>query len=256
VNKMGYTHYKTEIPGFDDLFENGIPLGSTILVEGGPGSGKTIMCLQMCYNACKQGKKALYMTFEEPEDRLKDHLKSFGFDYEKYEKKGLLRITRFSAIDIAKSVEALLTEAKKELLIDVQPILIPKDFAPDIVVMDSLSAIASAFSGEKYRFRIYMEQLFRYLETHDITSFLITETPHPTHIGLSMRMENEAVSFLSDGIISIYNVFHLTGLRERALEVVKMRGENIRRKLVKMDIGANGIEVYPQMPLKGEFKLT
>ena len=49
-------------------------------------------------------------------------------------------------MDIARSVEALLSEAKKELLIDVQPVLIPQDFSPDIVFLDSLSSIASAFS--------------------------------------------------------------------------------------------------------------
>jgi len=249
---MKYKFFKTGIGGFDALFEHGIPKGYAVLVEGGPGSGKTIFCLQTAYNSCKKGLKTLYMSFEEPEDRLKLHLENFNMDWQKFEKKGLLRIKRFSAIDIAKSIEALLTEAKKELLIDVQPILIPQDFIPDVIIMDSLTAIASAFSGERYRFRIYMEQLFRYLEDHKINSFLISETPHPMHTGLSMMANTEAVSFLSDGIISIYNVFHMNKPRERALEVIKMRGENIKRRVVEMEITSKGIKVFPESVFKDE----
>lgn len=62
---------KTYIPGFDDLFNEGIPTGSAVLVEGGPGSGKTIFCLEIANNACKRDKKVLYMSFEETEERLK-----------------------------------------------------------------------------------------------------------------------------------------------------------------------------------------
>ncbi len=234
-----------------------IPLGSAVIVEGGPGSGKTLFCLQECVDACEQGKKVLFMSFEEPEKNLRSHLNMFNFDSIKYEKEGLLRIKRFNALDIARSVEALLSEAKKELLIDVQPILIPQDFAPDIVFIDSLTSISSAFSGESNRFRVYMEQLFRYLEAHNITSFLIMETPHPTHLGQVIAGIDQAVSFLSDGIIVIYNVVYANGKRGRAVEVLKMRGENINRKIVEMEIKDKvGIVISPDKQIKGEYTLT
>ena len=248
---------KTYIPGFDNLIRNGgIPEGISVLVEGGPGSGKTLFCLYAAYNAAVHGKKALYMSFEEPEWRLRSHMKNFGMDPEKYEKKGLLMIKRFNALDIARSVEALLSEAKKELLIEIQPVLIPKEFQPELVCIDSLSAIASAFSGEESRFRIYMEQLFRYLEAHGITSFLIRETANPTHIGAVYVEHGEAVSFLADGIICVYNVIYKNGERGRAIEVLKMRGSDIVTKIVKMDITRQGIRVYPNQMLKGEYRLT
>jgi circadian clock protein KaiC len=239
------------------LFSRGIPKGSAIIVEGGPGSGKTLFCLQSCVNACEQGKKVLFMSFEEPENNLRSHLNMFNFDSNQYEKKGLLRIKRFNALDIARSVEALLSEAKKELLIDVQPVLIPQDFEPEMIFIDSLTSISSAFSGESSRFRIYMEQLFRYLEAHNITSFLIMETPHPTHLGNVVPGLDQAVSFLSDGIIVIYSVVYEGGERGRAIEVLKMRGENINRKIVEMEIlDKKGIVIFPDKPLKGKFTLT
>jgi len=107
---------KTGISGFDALFENGIPSMSSILVEGSPGTGKTIFCLQVAYNACLEGKKALYMSFEESEESLSGHMEDFGWNASEMKKKGLLRIKRFSAIDIARSVEALLSEAKKRVV--------------------------------------------------------------------------------------------------------------------------------------------
>lgn len=248
---------RTGILGFDHLLKQGIPSGSSILVEGGPGSGKTIFVLELAKNLCRQGKKCLYMSFEEPEANLRRHLKNFGADPEELEKKGLLYIKRFNALDIARSVEALLSEAKKELLIEVQPVLIPSNFNPDIVLIDSLTSIGSAFSGEESRFRIYMEQLFRYLESHKITSFLIRETANPPHIGGTFIEKGEAVSFLSDGIISLYNVFYRNGIRTRAMEIIKMRGVEINRKIVPFDmIGGKGISVHSDRMLKGTYILT
>lgn len=249
--------FRTGIPGFDGLFSKGIPWGSSVLVEGGAGSGKTIFCLQTAINACRCGFKVLYMSFEEPEVRLRSHIKAFGIDPEEFEKKGTLMIKRFNALDIARSVEALLSEAKKELLIEVQPVLIPDDYKPDIVLIDSLTSISSAFSGEEYRFRIYMEQLFRYLEAHNITSFLIRETSRPTHIGTAYGDQGDAVSFLSDGIIVLYNILYSHGGRGRGTEIFKMRGENFERKLVEMEIkDKTGFVVNPKKLIKGDYTLT
>lgn len=250
-------YFRTGIPGMDELFKTGIPWGSAVLVEGGPGSGKTIMCLESALNACKCGFKVLYMSFEEPEQKLREHMHMFGHDPAKYEKEGLLMIKRFNALDIARSVEALLSEAKKELLIEVQPVLIPDNFKPDLVLIDSLTSISSAFSGEEYRFRIYMEQLFRYLESHTITSFLIRETARPTHLGLAYGDSGDAVSFLSDGIIVIYSVLYGHGERGRAVEIFKMRGTDFKRKLVEMTIeDKHGMKVFHDKIIKGNYQLT
>jgi len=243
----------TGINGFDSLFEKGfgIPSGDAVLVEGGPGSGKTIFCLATLNGLCKKGKKCLYMSFEEPEERLIEHMKRFNWNVDEYTKKGLLRVTRFDALDVSRSVEALLAEAKKELLIEADPVLFPEDFKPDFVVIDSLTSIASAFSGQESRFRIYMEQLFRYLEKNKITNFLIREVSTPTHVGSTFKEEGEAVSFLSDGIIVIYNVSYSDGNRGGAIEVLKMRGVPFKKKMVDFKIvNGKGVEINPDKVLK------
>ena len=73
----------------------------------------------------------------------------FGWEPEKYIKNGQLVVKRMSPLDISRSVEALLSEAKKELLIEVRPMLFPENFKPDILLIDSLTSIASAFSGSR-----------------------------------------------------------------------------------------------------------
>src|SRR3989344_9500491 len=231
-------YLRTGIVGFDALFNKdaGIPKGMSILIEGGAGSGKTIFCLATLNGLCKQGKKCLYMSFEEPEVRLQDHMRHFNFNVDNFIKKCLLKIKRFHTIDVSRSVEALLSAAKKELLIEVDPVLFPEDFKPDFVVIDSLTSIASAFSGQQSRFRIYMEQLFRYLEQNKITNFLVREVSTPTHIGATYKEEGEAVSFLSDGIIIIYSVIYDTGARGSAIEILKMRGSGFKKKIVEMKI--------------------
>ncbi|MBU0466422.1 MAG: hypothetical protein KJ718_03420 [Nanoarchaeota archaeon] len=256
-------YLKTGVKGFDALFEKGygIPRGAAVLVEGGPGSGKTIFCLSALGNMCAVGKKGLYMSFEEPEERLVEHMERFGWPARDYIKKGILRVKRFDAIDVSRSVEALLSAAKKELLIEVDPVLFPKDYDPDFIIVDSLTSIASAFSGHESRFRIYMEQLFRYLEKNKITNFLIREVSSPSHIGTTFKEQGEAVSFLSDGIIVIYNVIYNTGKRDAAIEILKMRGAHFKKRIVKADIiPTKGMIIYPENVLgknKGlDFELT
>ncbi len=256
-------YVKTGIPGFDNLFEKsyGIPSGASVLVEGGPGSGKTLLCLAIINGLCKQGKKCLYMSFEEPEEHLANHMRNFNWKVDEFIKKDILRIQRFDAIDVSRSVEALLSAAKKELLIELDPVLFPQDFKTDFVVIDSLTSIASAFSGHESRFRVYMEQLFRYLEKNKMTNFLIREVSTPTHIGTTFKEEGEAVSFLSDGIIIIYNVIYTNGQRGSAIEILKMRGVEFKKRIVDLKIiNKKGIVINPNKILKKDkttnFNLT
>ena len=261
--KEDTSYLKIGIPGFDSLFEKGygIPSGAAVLIEGGPGSGKTVFCLSAVNGLCKEGKKCLYMSFEEPEEKLISHMANFKYDVDNFIKKGLLRVKRFDAIDVARSVEALLSAAKKELLIELDPVLFPKDFSPDFIVIDSLTSIASAFSGHENRFRIYMEQLFRYLERNKITNFLVREVSSPSHVGTNFVERGEAVSFLSDGIVVVYNVVYNTGERKSAIEILKMRGVGFEKKIVEMEIEDKiGLVVRPEHVLKrssgNNFQLT
>ena len=101
IGPDGTYYYKTGVVGLDDLLGSGIPEASSVLIEGGPGSGKTILCLNIGANFCMHGKKVLYMSFEEPEKKLLNHMRSFGWDAKGFVDSGLLRVKRFNALDIA-----------------------------------------------------------------------------------------------------------------------------------------------------------
>jgi KaiC/GvpD/RAD55 family RecA-like ATPase len=241
---------KTGIPGLDKLFEKGIPRGTSVLIAGGAGSGKTIMCLQILNNAAKNNEKVLYISLEETEFRLKKHMHDFGWNPEELEKKGLLKIVKIQPFTIARQVEALLIKEKGELNINIEELgeLIPKNFKPQWIVVDSLTALASAFNDVENSYRIYIEQLFEYLSKLGATSFLISETEQiPTRFSKTGVEE-----FLADGVIVLYNIKH-GNLKENAIEVLKLRGAKHEKKIVAMQILPEGIVVYPEQEIFSNF---
>ncbi len=242
-------HYvQTGIQGFDKLMDKGIPQGSSLIICGGPGSGKTIFCLQALQHAVSNGQKGLYMTFEESPARLKDHMHDFGWHPEDYEKKGKLIIKQFSPFEVTRQVEAMLEQAKGELMIDVKPLLFPKSFKPDWIFVDSLSAIASAFIGKEETYRIYIEQLFKLFEELGATSFLISES-----IDVATKLSTSGVEeFLADGVIALYSIKH-GNVRENAVEIIKIRGAGFSKRIVAMKIkDGEGIIIYPEQEVFGE----
>lgn len=236
-------YIKTNVPGFDDLIENGIPKGSNILVSGSAGSGKTTFTSQVLMNNATMGKRCFYMSFEESELRMKRHLRQYGWDPDKLIKSGNLLIRRYDPFLISRSIEALLAEARGELVIQIDKTkgLIPDDFKPEIIVVDSLSAIAAAFAGEEAAYRIYIEQLFRSFEKIGVTSFLITECEEGTGKWSKTGVEE----FLADGVVAFYNM-KKGNSRVNAIEVLKLRGTGHKKKISPFNfIQGKGIEVYP-----------
>ena len=237
---------KAGVNGFDELLAKGIPKGSSILVAGGPGSGKTIFCLQTLDYAANNKERCLYISFEESVPRLRQHMRDFGLNVDELERKWKLKIIRMDPFKISRGVEAMLARAKGELLIDLEelPDLFPSGFKPNRIVLDSLSALGAAFIGGEAGYRIYIEQLFRFFERIGVTSFLISETQHvPT-----MYSRTGIEEFLADGVVVFYNVKR-GNMRVRAIEILKLRGAKHEKKIVPFDVGDNGITVFPNEPI-------
>lgn len=238
----------TQIPGFDELLDQGIPRGNSIIVAGGAGSGKTIFCLQLLANKALEGKKCLYLSLEESEDKLIQHMNDFGWNPSELIKSKKLKILRINPFDITRNVDAMLAKQKGELLIDIDPVLLPEDYSkPDFIIIDSLTAIASTFAGKEDSYRIYIEQLFRFLEKTKATSFLITETEQVPKIFSQTGVEE----FLADGVIVLYSIKH-ANLRENAIEILKLRGAKHQKKIVAMQVTSEGIVVYPEQEVFSE----
>ena len=234
---------KTGVPGFDDLIdEGGIPKGANVLISGGPGTGKTIFCLQTLYNATRNGHKCLYITFEESPERLKKHMRQFGWKIDTVEENNLFVIKRLDPFSIARSVEALLAKAAGQLPMGMKgmPKVIPDGFNPYMIAMDSISALESAFTGKPESYRIYIEQLFRLFEIAGAMTFLITETEEAPKRYSRTGVEE----FLADGVFVFY-YGKVRDIRLRAIEILKLRGAKHVNKIVPLHITNKGLEVFP-----------
>ena len=242
----------TGVPGFDKLFKQGIPKQSNVIVAGGAGSGKTIFCLQSLIYHASRGKKCFYMSFEETEERLIEHMNDFGWNPEKLINSGNLKIKKYLPTDIhyfdsTDGVEAMFSKEEDSQLIELEPISLQLEFKVDFIVLDSLTAVASAFKeNEQQSYRFYVEKLFNFFRGMGSTNFLITETKQIPEIYSPTGVEE----FLADGVIVIYNIKR-ENVRERAIEILKMRGAKHQEKIVAMKITDKGIVVYPGQEVFG-----
>ncbi len=232
---------------FDNLIDKkGIERGSTLLVSGGCGTGKSTFCMQSIYNGITSGERAVYILFEESEEKIKRHMmNNFGWDLEKWEKKGRLAILKINPFRIARSVEASLIKQRRALLVKVEQMELP--FVPDRIVVDSLSALSVAFMGNVENYRYYIKHMFDSLDQYDSINYIISETEQDP--GTYSRTGIE--EFLADGVIVLYNL-KIEDTRQRALEILKLRCSNHEKRLIPYQITSNGIEIYWKKGLREE----
>ena len=236
-------YFKTGIQGFDELIDKGIPSGSQVLVSGGPGTLKTTFCMQILVNKAKQGKKALFLSFEESQKDLLRNVSDFNWDIKDLIKQDKLRIRNLDPFKMSRSVETLLAQARGELMIDINEIknLIPEDYQPDFIVVDSLSAISAGFFGKEEGYRAYISQIFDTLKKLEITAFLIAETEHST----TKYSRSGVEEFLADGVFVFYNL-RQGSERVNSTEIIKLRGTPHKKKIVPIKVAkGTGISVYP-----------
>ncbi|MEM0493575.1 MAG: ATPase domain-containing protein [Candidatus Thermoplasmatota archaeon] len=234
---------KTYISGFDELFsEGGIPKGSTILVAGGAGVGKSTLCRQICYNLVSKGKKCMYVSCEETIERIERSMLNFGWDITPYKKDGYFLLQKVNPLDILRMKFGSLggSGSATDVSYKIKPLVIPKDFKPDVIAVDSLTAIIAASISKEKNYRLYLQQLFSFFEETGATSFLISETEQ-----IPTRYSDTGIEeFLADGIVVLYNI-QRGDVRESAIEVVKMRYSSHQKKIVSMEITDNGIIIHP-----------
>lgn len=233
--------FKTNIPGLDDLFaQGGIRESSIILVAGGTGTGKSLLCRQLCNTAAQQDKKCMYVTFDESIDNVVASMNAFGWNAQELQEKGRLLIQDINPMDILRikfgSVSG--SGSATEVSHKIKPLIIPPDFKPDVIVVDSFSAILSAAMTKDQNYRVFLNRLFNFFKDTKATSFLITET-QPNPITYSPHGTAE---FLADGIIVLYNLPEENS-RRRKLEIIKMRNQKHANQKIPFNITNKGIKL-------------
>jgi len=230
---------RIDVPGFSAIVEK-IKRNSVILLSGGAGTGKTNFVMQSFYNAALKGEKCIFITLEETEESIRENCESFGLKIRELEKKGSLVIKFVDPMEVSREVEAAELEKKGELLVKTKGILgiIPKGFKPDRICIDSVTSLYAAFTGKEEKYRFYFTELISHLRKSGATIFLISEMEQE----LERYSKSGIEEFLSDGVIVFYNV-RKGSSRQRALEVLKLRGVPHLSRIIPFNITQNGIEI-------------
>ena len=109
---------KTGITGLDEMLHGGIPERSVVLLSGGPGGGKTILCSQFINYGAGNGEPGVYLTMEEDPKSLIVNMKAFGFDMAQSSIE-LSRISLYNFDTVKETVHSLVEKlGAKRLVID------------------------------------------------------------------------------------------------------------------------------------------
>ena len=215
----------------DKMCGGGMYRDSIILVSGATGTGKTLMVAQYVKAAIAAGERALLIGAEESREQLTRNAASWGVDFEKAERDGLLRIVcRYPEV---MGLEDHLLQIKRDIL----------DFQPKRVAIDSMSAFERVSTPKSFReFVIALTSTIKHLE---ITG-LFTNTTSMLTGGESITETH--ISTITDSIILLRYV-ELHGEMRRGLTVLKMRGTFHDKGIREYNIDNAGLHVLA--PFRG-----
>jgi circadian clock protein KaiC len=196
----------TGIARLDAMFEGkGYYKGSSVLVSGTAGTGKSTMAAQFVQSACKRGERSLYLAFEESPKQIIRNMGSAGIDLEPYMKNKSLMV---------RSERPTLLGLEMHLL---QMTKLVEQFKPHIVVMDPITNLISV--GAEADVKSMLTRFIDHLKAKEITS-LFTSLTSP---GTSLEQSEVGVSSLMDTWIVLKDV-EGQGERNRGLTIIKSRG--------------------------------
>ncbi|HLK51754.1 MAG TPA: circadian clock protein KaiC [Bryobacteraceae bacterium] len=208
----------TGIPALDEMMEGkGFYRGSSVLVSGRAGTGKSTLAAKFADAACGRGKSCLYFAFEESPSQIIRNMASVGIRLERWVRKGSLKF--HATRPTSAGLEAHLAVMQKLIA----------DSKPDVVIVDPITSIFSGWDtlGTKLMFT----RLIDFLKVRHITSMF----NHLTLGSADQTTAHESVSTLMDTWITVTDHNHGDGEPKRGLLVVKSRGmahSRERRELV------------------------
>lgn len=211
------------IPMLDQMLGGkGFYRGSSILVSGTPGSGKTSLAVHMADAACRRGDRCVYFPFEESQPQIIRNLRSIGFDLGQWVAQGLLRF--YPARPHLRGLETHLAAMHKQIV----------ESAPKLVVIDPVSNLTDI--GTVSDAKAMLTRLVDFLKSRGITAVFTNLTsdnddPEKTEVGISSLM---------DAWLLVRNL-ESNGERNRGFYILKSRGmahSNQIREFVLTNHGA------------------
>jgi circadian clock protein KaiC len=243
ITSLGLQHavsrerVSTGVDRLDVMLGGGGPYrGSSVLVSGTAGTGKSTIAAQFCDAACARGERAIYFAFEESQDQIIRNMSSVGLDLARWVKEGLLlfRCVRPSLLGL---------EAH---LLAVQNLV--EDFAPAVVVMDPISDLAG--SGSSRSVTAMLTRQVDFLKGRGVTALFTNLASE----GQRESTDHLVASLIDTGLL--VRTLEGNGEHNRVLSVLKSRGmahSNQVREFLLTDRGIELADVYvgPQGVLTG-----
>jgi len=199
----------TGVPKLDTMLDGkGFYRGSTILVSGTAGTGRTSLAATFADAACLRGERCLYFAFEESPSQIIRNMGSIGMDLARWVKKGLLKF--HSARPSLYGLEMHLVTFHRGI----------EEFNPQVFIVDPISNLSAA--GTASEVKSILTRLIDYLKMKKISTFLTDLT----HFGVSLERTSEERSSLIALIDTwlLLRDIELNGERNRGLYILKSRG--------------------------------
>jgi circadian clock protein KaiC len=235
ISSIGLNHAASServssgIPRLDTMLGGkGYFRGSSILVTGTAGTGKSSMAAHFVDAACRRGERCLYFAFEESRNQIIRNMRSIGIDLERWADSGLLEFR--NSRPTLYGLEMHLVTMHKAI----------ESFAPTVVVVDPISNLVAAAS--EMEVKSMLSRLIDYLKMKGITAFC----SDLTSVGGSLERTDVGISSLMDTWL-LLQVIEGSGERNRGLYILKSRGmehSNQIREYRLSDAGAQLLDVY------------
>lgn len=229
AHKAPTEHISSGVPRLDTMLEGrGFYRGSSILISGTAGTGKSTLAAHFIEAACMRGEKALFFAFEESQEQIIRNMRSVGIELEKFAKKGLLKF--HNARPSAWGLEVHLAVIHKVI----------SEFEPSVVVVDPITNFLSV--GDSVETKSMLTRLIDFLKTRQTTGMFTSLTSAGTNIEDS----EVGVSSLMDAWVLVKNI-ESNGERNRGLYILKARGmahSNQVREFLVTDHGIELLDAY------------
>jgi circadian clock protein KaiC len=198
--------------------------GSSVLVTGIAGTGKSSLAATFVDATCRRGERALYFSFEESADQLIRNTRSIGIDLEPWVTKGLLHIQ--SARPTLSSLELHLITMRKAI----------GAFEPQAVVIDPLNSFVGDHNEGEVK--ALLLRLVDFLKTRQITAFMTSLTAG----GHSAENTEVDISSLIDTWLLLREI-EANGERNRGMYIMKSRGMNHSNQIREFVLSDHGVEL-------------
>ncbi|HEY2952678.1 MAG TPA: circadian clock protein KaiC [Verrucomicrobiae bacterium] len=224
-HKVSSERIATGIPRLDAMLGGrGFFRGSSILLTGTPGTGKTIVAANFAQAAFRRGERTLFFSFEESPNQIIRNMHSIGLRLEPLVKRGVLRF--HSARPSLYGLEMHLATMFKEIVA----------FQPAVVIVDPITSLMDA--GTDSESKGMVTRLIDYLKAGQVTSLFTSLT----HGGHTLEQSESSMSSLMDAWLLLQD-FEGNGERNRVFYVLKARGMAHSNQIREFLISDHGIDI-------------